>query len=164
MRLHFTSLARLPAFAAVCGTLAASLAGCATKAPEAAPSATPSNTQGVQTIKEDRFLGILSPYRIDVQQGNFISSETMTQLRDAMKRPEGMTRDQVKFLLGTPLIADIFHEGRWDYLFRMRHGNGEVLTSRVTVYFKDNKVASVEGSDLPTEKDYITLIAGKSSK
>lgn len=110
-------------------------------------------------IQEPRFLGIFSPYRIDVQQGNFISSETMTQVRDAMKRPEGMTRDQVKFLLGTPLISDVFHSDRWDYVFRLRRGNGEVLTSHVTAYFKGNKLESIDGSNLPTEKDYITLIA-----
>jgi len=160
MRLHFHSLIRLPAYAGACGAfLAASLTGCASnKTPEPAPNP---NVEGVQMIQEPRFLGIFSPYRIDVQQGNFISSETMTQLRDAMKRPEGMTRDQVKFLLGTPLVSDVFHNDRWDYVFRLRRGNGEVLTSHVTVYFKGTKVESVDGSNLPTEKEYITLIAGK---
>jgi outer membrane protein assembly factor BamE len=88
----------------------------------------------------------------------------MTQLRDAMKRPEGMTRDQVKFLLGTPLVADVFHENRWDYVFRLRRGNGEVLTSHVSVFFKGTKVESVDGTNLPTEKDYITLIAAGKNK
>jgi outer membrane protein assembly factor BamE len=164
MRLHFLSFVRLPAYAAgACGVLiAASLTGCAlinkTPDPEPAPA-----MEGVQMIKEPRFLGIFSPYRIDVQQGNFISSETMTQMRDAMKRPEGMTRDQVKFLLGTPLVNDVFHENRWSYVFRLRRGNGEVLTSHVTVTFKGNKLDSVDGTNLPTEKEYITLIAGKST-
>ena len=116
--------------------------------------------QGVQTIKDDRFLGILTPYRIDIQQGNFISSETMTQLRDGMKRTEGMTRDQVKFLLGTPLVSDVFHADRWDYVFRLRRGNGEVITSQVSVHFSGNKLDKVDGTLLPTEKDYIKLIAG----
>jgi outer membrane protein assembly factor BamE len=164
MRLQFLSFVRSPAsFAGACGVvLAASLTGCASnKAPEPSPTA---NIEGVQMIQEPRFLGILSPYRIDVQQGNFISSETMTQLRDAMKRPEGMTRDQVKFLLGTPLVADVFHENRWDYVFRLRRGNGEVLTSHVSVFFKGVKVESVDGTNLPTEKDYITLIAAGKNK
>lgn len=116
--------------------------------------------QGVQTIQENRFLGIFTPYRIDVQQGNFISSETMSQLRDGLKRPEGMTRDQVKFLLGTPLVTDVFHGDRWDYVFRLRRGNGEVITSHVSVQFEGNKLSKVDGTLLPTEKDYISLIAG----
>ena len=165
MRLRFLSFVRLPAYAGVCGAfLATGLTGCSVfnKTPEPAPV---TNIEGVQVIKEPRFLGIFSPYRLDVQQGNFISSETMTQLRDAMKRPEGITRDQVKFLLGTPLIADTFHADRWDYVFRLRRGNGEVLTSHVTAYFKGNKLDSLDGSNLPTEKDYITLIAaGKNTK
>lgn len=148
--------------------LASGLTGCASLNPfskskdvasDNANGAAPS-TQGVQLIKEDRFLGILTPYRIDVQQGNFVSSEIMTQLRDGMKRPEGMTRDQVKFLLGTPLVTDVFHENRWDYDFRLRRGNGELITSHVTVFFKENKLEKVDGTLLPTEKDYITLIAG----
>jgi outer membrane protein assembly factor BamE len=146
------------------GLLAASLTGCASWNPfshanDTAP-ATASSMQGVQTIKENRFLGIFTPYRIDVQQGNFISSETMSQLRDGLKRPEGMTRDQVKFLLGTPLVTDVFHGDRWDYVFRLRRGNGEVITSHVSVQFEGNKLSKVDGTLLPTEKDYISLIAG----
>jgi outer membrane protein assembly factor BamE len=147
-----------------CGILiAGSLTGCAwspfSKASDKAPTVADA-TQGVQTTKENRFLGILTPYRIDIQQGNFISSETMAQLRDGLKRSEGMTRDQVKFLLGTPLVADVFHGDRWDYVFRLRRGNGEVITSHVSVEFEGNKLSKVDGTLLPTEKDYITLIAG----
>jgi outer membrane protein assembly factor BamE len=142
--------------------LTSGLSGCGifSRDSGASSAAAPSDTKGVSLIKEDRFLGILTPYRIDVQQGNFISAETMAQLREGMKRPEGMTRDQIKFLLGTPLVTDTFHADRWDYLFRLRRGNGEVLTSHVTVFFKENKIDRVDGTILPTEKDYISLIAG----
>ena len=54
-----------------------------------------------------RFFGVFSPYRVDIPQGNFVTEEMLVQLK------EGMTRDQVKFVLGTPLIADIFHADRW---------------------------------------------------
>jgi outer membrane protein assembly factor BamE len=166
MRMLFTSSGRALPFSGVCSIVLAvtvCLSGCATKAPapQAAPDANATSLQGVQTIKEPRFLGILAPYRIDIQQGNFISSETMNQLRDAMKRPEGVTRDQVRFLLGTPLIADVFHGDRWDYEFMLRRGNGEIITSHLSVSFKGNKLESLDGTALPTEKDYITLIAGK---
>ncbi|HSY26187.1 MAG TPA: outer membrane protein assembly factor BamE [Burkholderiaceae bacterium] len=170
MRMLFTSSARAPAFMGACGivlavAVSACISGCATKVPEAQSTADASGTatQGVQTIKENRFLGIFSPYRIDIQQGNFISSETMAQLRDGMKRPEGMTRDQVRFLLGTPLITDAFHGDRWDYVFRLQRGNGEVITSHLTVTFNGNKLDTLDGTLLPTEKDYISLIAGKTA-
>ena len=75
---------------------------------------------------------------------------------------EGMTQDQVIFLLGTPLLTDVFHADRWDYAFRMQKGNGEITSSRVTVHFKDKLVSSFEGGgDLPTEKDYLARIADK---
>ncbi len=86
----------------------------------------------------------------------------MSQLQDGMKRKEGMTRDQVRFLLGTPLVSDVFHGDRWDYVFRLQRGNGEVLTSHVTVFFNGNQLSKVDGANLPTEKDYISLIAGNS--
>ncbi|WP_370691588.1 outer membrane protein assembly factor BamE [Herminiimonas sp.] len=119
-----------------------------------APAAA-STTTGVQTKQEKRFLGIFRPYRPDIQQGNFVSQEMVAQLKP------GMTQDQVIFLLGTPLLTDVFHSDRWDYSFRLQKGNGEVTTSRVTVFFKDKLVSSFEGGDLPTEKDYLERIADK---
>lgn len=118
----------------------------------AAPAST---TTGVQTKQEKRFLGIFRPYRPDIQQGNFVSKEMVAQLK------AGMTQDQVVFLLGTPLLTDVFHSDRWDYSFRLQKGNGELTTSRVTVFFKDKLVSSFEGGDLPTEKDYLDRIADK---
>lgn len=119
-----------------------------------APAAS-STTTGVQTKQEKRFLGIFRPYRPDIQQGNFVSQEMVAQLKP------GMTQDQVIFLLGTPLLTDVFHSDRWDYSFRLQKGNGEITTSRVTVFFKDKLVSSFEGGDLPTEKDYLERIADK---
>lgn len=109
----------------------------------------------LQTTKQRRFLGIFSPYRPDIQQGNFVSKEMVAQLK------EGMTPDQVRFVLGTPLLNDIFHASRWDYPFRLVQGNGQVTSSRVTVYFKDNRLARIEGGDLPTEENFLSLIAGE---
>jgi outer membrane protein assembly factor BamE len=137
----------------------------ATESTSAAPAATVAAvatdkpTTGVQTVKEKRFLGFFRPYRPDVQQGNFVSREMVAQLKP------GMTQDQVIFLLGTPLLSDIFHAERWDYAFRLQKGNGEVTTSRVTVFFKDNLVSSFEGGgDLPTEADYLARIANKAKQ
>ena len=106
----------------------------------------------MQTSRQRRFLGIFSPYRPDIQQGNFVSREMISQLKP------GMTPDQVRFVLGTPLLSDIFHAGRWDYPFRLVKGNGEVIESRVTVYFEDQRLARIAGGDLPTEEEYLALI------
>ncbi|HEU4372868.1 MAG TPA: outer membrane protein assembly factor BamE [Telluria sp.] len=112
---------------------------------------------GAQTssvTKLQKFFWVFSPYRPDIQQGNFVSQEMLAQLK------VGQNRDQVKFILGTPLMTDAFHADRWDYPFYLARGNGELTTARVTVYFKDDKVVKFDGGNLPTEKEYIARIAG----
>ena len=146
------------------------LVGCASKNPlidEPAPvAAKPAETKvdGVHVSEAPtgihRLLHFLTPYRIDIQQGNFISREMMDQLKESMQRKEGVTREQVRFALGTPLLTDIFHADRWDYMFRLKKGSGELISSRVTVFFKDNRLVRIEGDQLPTEKEYLTYIAG----
>ena len=155
--------------------LATCLTGCASKNPlmeepaanagSVAQSAKPDTTansdvKSVAPTRTQRFFGIFSPYRIDIQQGNFISAEMMAQLKEGMKRPEGVSREQVRFVLGTPLLTDIFHADRWDYVFRVQKGNGEVISSHVSLFFNDNRLARFDGSVLPTEKEYLALIAG----
>ena len=118
--------------------------------------------KGAQTTtvtKLQKFMWFFSPYRPDIQQGNFVSEEMLSQLK------AGMTRDQVRFIFGSALLADPFHADRWDYAFRMAKGSGEITTSRVIVFFdKDGKVARWEGGNLPTEKEYIARIAGPAPK
>lgn len=114
--------------------------------------------QTVQATRLQKFLWIFSPYRPDIQQGNFVSQEMLNQLK------VGQTRDQVRFLLGSPLLMDAFHADRWDYPFYLARGNGELTTSRVTVFFKDDVVERFEGGNLPSERDYIDRIAGPAKK
>jgi outer membrane protein assembly factor BamE len=123
-------------------------------APVQAAAAAPAPAGGVETTQNRRFFGIFSPYRPDIQQGNFVSREMVAQLK------EGMTPDQVRFVLGTPLLTDVFHAGRWDYPFRLQKGNGEVTSSRVTIFFNNGRLARIVGGDLPTEKDYLARLAG----
>ncbi len=86
------------------------------------------------------YLPNLSPHRIEIQQGNFISQEMVGQLKS------GMTRDQVRFALGTPLVADVFHVDRWDYLFvRQRANSREVERRRISVFFEQDVLARIEG-------------------
>jgi outer membrane protein assembly factor BamE len=110
--------------------------------------------QTTQVTKLQKFLWVLSPYRPDIQQGNFVSAEMLQQLK------VGQTREQVKFVLGTPLLTDAFHANRWDYPFYLARGNGELTTSRVAVYFKDDKVDHVDGGNLPSEREYIQRLIG----
>jgi len=119
-----------------------------------------SGAQTTQATKLQKFLWVFSPYRPDIQQGNFVSQEMLAQLK------VGQTREQVRFLLGTPLLTDIFHADRWDFPFYLARGNGELTTSRVTVYFKNDVVERFDGGNLPTEREYIERIAGpiKSAK
>lgn len=82
----------------------------------------------------------ISPHRIEIQQGNFVSQEMVGQLKT------GMTKDQVRFAMGTPLVADVFHGDRWDYVFvRQRANSREVEHRRISVFFEQDKLARIEG-------------------
>ena len=97
----------------------------------------------------------ITPYRIDIVQGNFVSREAVTQLR------EGMTRDQVRFLLGTPLLNDVFHANQWDYVFAFRRGSSEVVQQRrFTVHFDGDRLVKFAGDELPSEYELIAEIDG----
>ena len=81
----------------------------------------------------------ITPYRIDIQQGNYISQEMVSQLKI------GMTKEQVRYVLGTPLVADIFHADRWDYVY-WRERPGEKREQRkLTVHFEDGKLNRLDG-------------------
>ena len=82
---------------------------------------------------------VLSPYRIDVRQGNLVTQEMVAQLKP------GLTREQVRFILGSPPLADMFHVDRWDYVYRLRPGQGEVQQRVLTVFFQNNKLTRVTG-------------------
>jgi outer membrane protein assembly factor BamE len=88
-----------------------------------------------------KVLGI-TPYRMEIQQGNFVSKETVAQLKS------GMTKEQVRFVLGTPLVTDIFHANRWDYVFYREPTGGGREEGRLTVYFDQGKLARVEGEGM----------------
>jgi outer membrane protein assembly factor BamE len=79
------------------------------------------------------------PYRIDIQQGNFISQDMVGQLKP------GMSKDQVKQLLGTPLLTDIFHADRWDYVYWRERPREKREQRKLTVYFEDGKLNRLDG-------------------
>ncbi|MBL8385646.1 MAG: outer membrane protein assembly factor BamE [Burkholderiales bacterium] len=87
---------------------------------------------------------IVTPYRIDVQQGNFITQEMVDKLA------VGQTREQVRFILGTPLLTDIFHANRWDYLYRHSKGWNAPERRKLVVHFDaDGRLARWEAEVPP---------------
>ncbi len=91
--------------------------------------------------------GFLEPYRFSIPQGNYLNQQMLDQVR------EGMSREQVRLTIGSPLVTDIFHPDRWDYVFRFQYPNGEAELRRVTVHFSDDRVARVKADPLPQRDD-----------
>lgn len=85
----------------------------------------------------------LTPYRIDVQQGNHVTQEMVAKLKP------GMTRAQVRFVLGTPLVVDPFREDRWDYVYLYNKAGRVTEQRHMSVVFKDDKLVRVEGDVVP---------------
>jgi outer membrane protein assembly factor BamE len=81
----------------------------------------------------------LKPYRINVQQGNALTQEMVAKLK------LGMTRSQVRFVLGTPMVQDAFHSNRWDYVYLFTEGHKETRTRRLTVIFDGERLVRLEG-------------------
>ena len=89
---------------------------------------------------------LVTEYRIDVQQGNVLTQDMVSQLRP------GLTKEQVRYILGTPLLTDVFHGDRWDYIYRLQKGKtGEVETRQFSVFFVDGKLARVGGNVVPAQ-------------
>jgi outer membrane protein assembly factor BamE len=101
----------------------------------------------------DSFLGVITPYRVEVVQGNVITSEQAQQVKD------GMNRAQVRDVLGTPLLADAFHGDRWDYVFTIRRQGTEPQSRRVVVKFSGDAFKSLDTSGpLPSEREFVASI------
>ena len=104
-----------------------------------------------------RLSGIVTPYRIDIVQGNFVSSEQVQQLRI------GMPRQSVRDVLGTPLLQSLFHADRWDYVFAF-HRKGEAPQLRkVTVFFKNDALERFDADALPTEAEFVSSLSGRAN-
>lgn len=88
-------------------------------------------------------------HRISIQQGNMVDQEMVDQLEP------GMTRAQVRFVLGTPLIADTFDQERWEYHYLFEDGNGNLTTKKFSVFFADDKLDSFEGNIGPSDETSI---------
>ena len=88
-------------------------------------------------------IGFPGVYRINVEQGNVVTEEMVDQLRP------GLNRRQVRYIMGTPLIEDSFHEDRWDYRYMLRNGNEMLSETQLTLWFEGDELLRVEGPDAP---------------
>ena len=88
-------------------------------------------------------LGPLKPYRMDVQQGNVVTQDMIAKVQP------GMTRSQVRFALGTPLVTDLFHKDRWDYVYQYHKAGVVTEHRRIVVVFQDDKLVRIEGDVVP---------------
>ena len=103
----------------------------------------------------ERVAGVFTPYRVEVVQGNFVSREQVAALR------AGMSRNQVRDLLGTALVADAFHKDRWDYVFTIRRPGVEAQQRRLALFFKDDALERFEGDEMPTEAEFVATLDSK---
>jgi outer membrane protein assembly factor BamE len=86
----------------------------------------------------------IPPYRMEIQQGNYVSQEMVAQLK------QGMSKEQVRFILGTPLVTDIFHAERWDYVYWRETPGGNREQRKLTVRFENGLLARLDGDVVPS--------------
>jgi outer membrane protein assembly factor BamE len=102
---------------------------------------------------DDNFLGVVTPYQIDIVQGNVVTRE-----QAAIVRP-GMNRAQVRDILGSPLLTDIFHADRWDYVFTIKRQGAAPQQRRIVVRWDGEQLKSLDtGGELPSEREFVASI------
>jgi outer membrane protein assembly factor BamE len=101
----------------------------------------------------DNVLGFITPYRIEVVQGNVVTREQAARVQP------GMSREQVRELLGSPLLADVFHADRWDYVFTIRRQGAEPQRRSVVAWFKGDVLTRLDAGELPSERDFVDAIS-----
>jgi outer membrane protein assembly factor BamE len=109
---------------------------------------------GCHSLQSDNnFLGVITPYRLEIVQGNVITSEQAARIKP------GMTRAQARDVLGSPLVTDPFHADRWDYVFTIRRQGAAPQLRRVVVLFKGDALESIDsGGELPGEREFVASI------
>ena len=103
-----------------------------------------------------RLPSVVTPYKIDILQGNVVTREQAAALQT------GMSRDQVRDVLGSPLLASVFHADRWDYVFTFRRQGQTPQQRRLTAFFKADVLERFEADELPSEAEFVaSLDAGR---
>ena len=105
------------------------------------------------SVTGEKVLGLLTPYRVEVVQGNVLTKEMVERVKP------GMPKAQVRDLLGSPLLTDVFHEARWDYAFTIRRQGAEPQQRLVVAKFDGDKLVSLDApADLPTEQEFVASV------
>jgi outer membrane protein assembly factor BamE len=109
---------------------------------------------GTREQSTDSFLGFITPYRIEIVQGNAVTKEQVSAVRP------GMTREQVQNILGTPMLTDPFHADRWDYVFAVRRPGATSERRMVVAHFKKDGTLDrlLAPDDLPDEAGFVASI------
>lgn len=109
-------------------------------------------------VSKESLTTVLRPYSVEVVQGNVLTKELISRVQ------VGMPRAQVRDLLGSPLLTDVFHGDRWDYVFTIRRRGTEPQLRRVVVMFDGERLVSVDtGGELPSEEAFVASIDSGSS-
>jgi outer membrane protein assembly factor BamE len=101
------------------------------------------------TVPAIAWPSVVTPYKIDVVQGNFVSREQVEALQP------GMSRQQVRDILGTPLVTSLFHADRWEYVFTIKRPGEEIQTRKLTVFFQGDLLQRFEGDPMPSETEFV---------
>lgn len=101
---------------------------------------------GCSFFKGDYVPQLVKPHKVDIQQGNVVSQQDVDRVQ------VGMTKEQVRFILGTPLLNSPFHTNRWDYVYRLTKADGAVVQYRHTVVFEDDKLVRQSSEKLPVDQ------------
>ncbi|MGD9834295.1 MAG: outer membrane protein assembly factor BamE [Piscinibacter sp.] len=111
-------------------------------------------TSGCASLQSsDNILGVITPYRVEVVQGNVVTKEQVSLVKP------GMSRAQVRDILGSPLLADAFHGDRWDYVFTIRRQGAEPQLRRIVALFEGDALKSLDTSgELPAEREFVASI------
>ncbi|OGB34686.1 MAG: cell envelope protein SmpA [Burkholderiales bacterium RIFCSPLOWO2_12_FULL_61_40] len=100
----------------------------------------------------DKMARVVTPYKMDVIQGNVVTREQLAVLKP------GMQRIQVRDILGSALLASVFHADRWDYVFTLERPGAQPQARRVTVFFKGDVLERIEADDLPSESEFVSTL------
>ena len=105
------------------------------------------------SVSGDKVLGLVTPYRVEIVQGNVVTKEQVAAVKP------GMTRAQVRDVLGSPLLTDVFHGARWDYFFTIRRQGAAPQNRHILLTFDGDQLSKIDApDDLPTEKEFIASI------
>lgn len=106
----------------------------------------------------NRLASVVTPYKVNVVQGNFVSREQIEALAP------GMSRQQVRDILGTPLVTSLFHAERWEYVFTIKRPGEDLQTRKLTLFFQGDLLQRFDGDTMPSEAEFVASLGSRSNK